>query len=36
MTIRILRNNASGLSRRRFLSTAAATGAGARATVAMP
>src|ERR1700737_2370390 len=36
MTIRILRNKAIGLSRRRFLSTAAATGAGALGAIAMP
>ena len=36
MTIRISRNLARGLSRRRFLSTAAATGAGALGTLAMP
>ena len=36
MTIRISRNSARGLSRRRFLSTAAATGAGALGTLAMP
>src|SRR6202162_5726687 len=36
MTIRISRNSARGLSRRRFLSAAAATGAGAVGAVAMP
>jgi alkaline phosphatase D len=36
MTIRIPRKTARGLSRRRFLSSAAATGAGAFGTIAMP
>ena len=36
MTIRISRSVARGLSRRRFLSTAAATGAGALGAIAMP
>src|SRR3979411_2082017 len=36
MTIKIPRKTASGLSRRRFLSTAAATGAGALGAIAMP
>ena len=36
MTIRIPRNTFRGLSRRRFLSTAAATGAGALGAIAMP
>ena len=36
MTIRISRNSARGLSRRRFLSTAAATGAGALGALATP
>jgi alkaline phosphatase D len=36
MTIRISRNVAAGFSRRRFLSTAAATGAGALGAIAMP
>jgi alkaline phosphatase D len=36
MTIRISHNSARGLSRRRFLSTAAATGAGALGALAMP
>jgi alkaline phosphatase D len=36
MTIRISWKNAYGLSRRRFLSTAAATGAGALGAIAMP
>jgi alkaline phosphatase D len=36
MTIKIYRSNRPGLSRRRFLSTAAVTGAGALSTIAMP
>src|SRR6478736_2709577 len=36
MTIKIYRSNRPGLSRRRFLSTAAMTGAGALSTIAMP
>src|SRR5258705_3076479 len=36
MTTKIYRSNRPGLSRRRFLSTAAMTGAGALSTVAMP
>src|ERR1700675_1444890 len=36
MTIRIFHNSARGLSRRRFLSTAAASGAGAFGAIAMP
>jgi alkaline phosphatase D len=36
MTIRIPRQFSRGLSRRRFLSTAAATGAGAFGAIAMP
>jgi len=36
MTIRIARGVPRGLSRRRFLSTAAVTGAGALGTIAMP
>src|SRR6186997_634781 len=36
MTIKIHRSNRPGLSRRRFLSTAAMTGAGALGTIAMP
>ena len=36
MTFKVLRKNTSGISRRRFLSTAAATGAGALSTIAMP
>ncbi|HZD29615.1 MAG TPA: PhoD-like phosphatase N-terminal domain-containing protein, partial [Xanthobacteraceae bacterium] len=36
MTIRIYRSNRAGLSRRRFLSTAAMTGAGALGVIAMP
>src|ERR1700736_2486005 len=36
MTIRISRKTPRGLSRRRFLSTAAATGAGALGAIAMP
>src|SRR6476660_9796637 len=36
MTIKISRTNGYGLSRRRFLSTAAATGAGALGAMAMP
>src|SRR5260370_29406609 len=36
MTMKILRKNANGLPRRRFLSTAAATGAGAFGAIAMP
>jgi alkaline phosphatase D len=36
MTIEIPRRFSRGLSRRRFLSTAAATGAGALGSIAMP
>ena len=36
MTIKIYRSNRPGLSRRRFLSTAAMTGAGALGAIAMP
>src|ERR1700704_2201279 len=36
MTIRIPRKNIRGMSRRRFLSTTAAAGAGALGTIAMP
>jgi len=36
MTIKIPRKNLRGLSRRRFLSTAGATGAGALGAIAMP
>src|SRR5258705_13122928 len=36
MTIKISRKNGCGLSRRRFLSSAAATGAGALGAIAMP